>query len=426
MLSHLFLFVLAVSAVTATPVQLIIDTDLGFDVDDAGAVAVGNHLQDIGACDLLGIVHNTGFYYGIGGVDVIDHYYGRTNLTLGAYTGQWGSSSQAQQNQNKYTSRIEKDYPSPIQNYDQVYSAVDAYTKMLEAAADNSVVIASIGELGNLRDIIKANKALFIQKVTKIYYMDGGYNFGCGDSQGTGWSPYMGSTNDCYGSAQYVVENVPKSIKQVFTLNGGDILTGGRFNGNDGCGQGPVKEAYQIYTNYGSRPSWDLICVYLAVMGDTSLYSNLVAGTNNVNYYGSENFDKSNTGNNQYQVWIDSKHNGDVTRIIDNLICAAPCLNKAMEVGGCASYTLNSMKNCYTGHGAVDMEHPEGSSAGTMSLSDCETLCDQTSGCSGVAVSNNAATTVKGYINCYRRSNINLNDCGGNFAFDTYTKNNHN
>ena len=39
-----------VSKAAASPVQLIIDTDLGFDVDDAGAIAIANHLQDIGAC----------------------------------------------------------------------------------------------------------------------------------------------------------------------------------------------------------------------------------------------------------------------------------------------------------------------------------------------------------------------------------------
>ncbi len=103
----------------------------------------------------------------------------------------------------------------------------------------------------------------------------------------------MGSCDDCYGAAQYVIENVPSSIKQVFTLNGGNVYTGGRYN--NGCGQGPVKEAYQIWTNYGSRPSWDPITVYLAVMGDDSLYSSLQAGTDNVNYYGDESFDTGNT-----------------------------------------------------------------------------------------------------------------------------------
>ena len=42
-------------------------------------------------------------------------------------------------------------------------------------------------------------------------------------------------------------------------LTSGDICTGGRFN--DGCGDGPAKEAYQIWTNYGCRWSWDPITV---------------------------------------------------------------------------------------------------------------------------------------------------------------------
>ena len=65
---------------------------------------------------------------------------------------------------------------------------------MLTGAEDNSVVIASIGELTNLRDILKAEKDLFIRKVAKIVYVDGVYNFGCGMSDGTGWSPWLGST----------------------------------------------------------------------------------------------------------------------------------------------------------------------------------------------------------------------------------------
>ena len=81
-----YLLLLLVSVAFAEPVQLIIDTDLGFDVDDAGAVAVANHLQDIGACEILGIVHNTGFYYGICGVDVINNYYGRSCCLLYIYT----------------------------------------------------------------------------------------------------------------------------------------------------------------------------------------------------------------------------------------------------------------------------------------------------------------------------------------------------
>mmetsp|Transcript_3204 Transcript_3204/g.6716 ORF Transcript_3204/g.6716 Transcript_3204/m.6716 type:complete len:456 (+) Transcript_3204:164-1531(+) len=307
------------AAANAAPVQLIIDTDLGFDVDDVGAIAVGHNLADQGYADILAIVHNTGFYEGIGGVDVINNWYGRsTSMEEGAYTGQWGSNG----NQDSYTTTIENTYPSPVQNYDQVQSAVSAYTKVLQAAENNSVTIASIGELTNLRDILMAEEELFISKVKAIYYMDGSYNFGCGDSQGSGNSPWLGSTEDCDGAAQYVNQKIPSSIKQVFSGEGGDICTGGRFN--DGCGDGPVKQAYQIWTNYGCRWSWDPITVYLAVMGDTSLYSSTVAGTNTVDYYGNEAWDTSNTGNNQYHVYINNDNKGDVTRILDDAMCAAP------------------------------------------------------------------------------------------------------
>lgn len=396
-------------------------------MDDVGALAVANHLADIGACDILGVIHNTGFYEGIGGVDVINHWYNRStasgwNGSLGAYTGAWGSSG----GQDAYTTTIQKDFPSPVQNYDQVPSAVEAYKTMLGNADNSSVVIASIGELTNLRDILKAEPDLFNTKVKAVYYMDGGYNFGCGDSDGSGWSPWLGSTEDCDGAAMYAVQHVKNTtVKQVFSLNGGDVYTGSRFNGEDGCGAGPTKEAYQIWTNYGSRPSWDPILVYLAVMGDDSLYSSSNAETTTVDYWGHEDYDYSDTTNNMYQNWIDSNQNGAVTKIIDDLLCAAPCGAPEGLVGGCSSYSLESMKNCYgdrgdgVWHGADDLETPADSSAGTMSLYACQALCDATNDCDGITV----RTTSDGLVECFRKGNINIDKCDSWTVTDTWVKN---
>ena len=115
------------------------------------------------------MVHNTGFYEGIGGVDVVNNWYGRSGdqgkLPLGAYHGPWGSSG----GQDSYTTTIERDFPSAVQNYDQVASAVEAYTTALGRADNASVVIASIGELTNLRDILKAEPELFNAKVKAVY-----------------------------------------------------------------------------------------------------------------------------------------------------------------------------------------------------------------------------------------------------------------
>eukprot|EP00602_Paraphysomonas_sp_CaronLab_P000530 CAMPEP_0185021796 /NCGR_PEP_ID=MMETSP1103-20130426/4504_1 /TAXON_ID=36769 /ORGANISM="Paraphysomonas bandaiensis, Strain Caron Lab Isolate" /LENGTH=419 /DNA_ID=CAMNT_0027553539 /DNA_START=34 /DNA_END=1293 /DNA_ORIENTATION=- len=399
--------------VCSSPVQLIIDTDLGFDVDDVGAIAVGNYFQDIGEAEILAVIHNTAFYKGIGGVDVINHWYDRFDLELGGYRGQWGSSDDAQDAQDSYTSSIERDYPSDIQNYDQVLDEVSAYKKALSGADNNTVVVVSIGEPLAIRNILQAEYDLFVSKVREVHYMDGGYNFGCGDSDGSEWSPWLGSTEDCDGAAQYVVDHIPSSIRQYFSLNGENILTGSRFQ--EGCGSGPVKEAYQLWTNYGSRPSWDLISVYMAIRGVESLYSTAYAGTNNVDYYGHEDFDVTDTENNQYQVWIDDSHYGDVVRILDDIICANPC-KSSEKVGGCAGYILNSGSNCWSDHGADDIDSSE--PCGIFSLSECQQWCDKTDGCDGVVVT----AAHDGLVECYRKANINLIECDLYWPFDTYVK----
>ncbi len=83
---------------------------------------------------------------------------------------------------------------------------------------------------------------------------------------------------------------------------------------------------------------------------------------------------------------------------------------------------MNSMKNCWPGHGATDLENPPGSSAGTMTLYNCQMLCDKTANCQGISVSNNE--THVGYINCYRKGDIDLNACDDYIPYDTWTKDN--
>ena len=258
--------------------------------------------------------------------------------------------------------------------------------------------------------------------------MDGGYNFGCGDSKGSGWSPWLGSTDDCYGTARYVLEHVPPSVKQVFTLNGGDVLTGSRFTADaDGCGAGPVKDSYQIYTNYGSRPSWDLIAVHMAVYGEASLHASSTAVTVTANNAGSEVYGE-NTGTNQFQVWIADDSKGDATRVLDDMLCAAPC-GAADGGAGCAGYSLHSARNCYGdrdgegAHGATDLEEPaSGSAPGSpMSLHACQQLCDATPGCEGVTTAHSGEG---GLVDCFRKGSVDIGKCDLNYPspFDTWTK----
>ena len=165
--------------IASDKVNLIIDTDAGFDVDDVGALAVALHLEKMGKANILATIHATGCKSGIAAVNVINTYYGRGDIPLGAYKGPFGADCSSQ---NLYLDDIIKKFPNGgITSSDQVDEAVTAYEKVLSAQPDGSVTMAMIGFPMNLRNLLEKNKALFEKKVKAVYYMNGNYNFGCAD-----------------------------------------------------------------------------------------------------------------------------------------------------------------------------------------------------------------------------------------------------
>ena len=116
------------AAINAAPVPLIIDTDMGFDVDDVGAICLANALVDLGEANILAIVHDTGFDKGIGGVSSINNYYGHNDILLGAYKGKFGQNPNAGKGtQDQYLSDIINRYPGPIKKYFDVPTATETY-----------------------------------------------------------------------------------------------------------------------------------------------------------------------------------------------------------------------------------------------------------------------------------------------------------
>jgi formylglycine-generating enzyme required for sulfatase activity len=58
--------------------------------------------------------------------------------------------------------------------------------------------------------------------------------------------------------------------------------------------------------------------------------------------------------------------------------------------------------NCYQGAGATDLETPQGTAYGEVSLADCKQVCLNTAGCTGITVE----TITGGLVKCYRRKDI--------------------
>ena len=73
--------------------------------------------------------------------------------------------------------------------------------------------------------------------------------------------------------------------------------------------------------------------------------------------------------------------------------------------------------NCYTGHGAKDLEQPPGSDCGTISLRQCQGKCAETPGCSAVVW---LGSDHSGTGKCFRRADVELSKCDQGSVFDTY------
>ena len=119
------LAILAILAMLATKsanaqVPLIIDTDASFDVDDVVAICLAHALADRGETKILAIVHDAGIPEGIGAVSVLNHWYGRDDILLGAYKGDYGKDGNGNWVRGHYVDDLVNNWDSPIKDSSQV------------------------------------------------------------------------------------------------------------------------------------------------------------------------------------------------------------------------------------------------------------------------------------------------------------------
>jgi inosine-uridine preferring nucleoside hydrolase len=131
------------------PVKIIFDTDMATDCDDAGALAVLHALADNGECEILATMVSSGNPWSAPAVDVINTYYGRPELPIGAAKGDGprvGSS---------YAQRLAGEFPHRLHSGDDAPDAAGLYRDILEKQPDHSVVIVTVGYLINLKNLLQ-------------------------------------------------------------------------------------------------------------------------------------------------------------------------------------------------------------------------------------------------------------------------------
>lgn len=172
-------FLLAASC--AAQVSLLIDTDLSTSVGDAGALCVAHALADRGEASIAGVVHDTAISAGADAISAINHFFGRDEVLVGAYTGAVGAGDVGAR---PFLDELVGSISGPRVNASQAPSALSVYRASLAAAADGSITLLSLGFLTNLLELLQSNadaasplagSQLVAQKVRALVLVGGRY-----------------------------------------------------------------------------------------------------------------------------------------------------------------------------------------------------------------------------------------------------------
>lgn len=178
-----FLFVcLCISGLhagAAEPVRLILDTDIGNDVDDALALAMIHALETRGDVRLLAVTITKDNRYAAPFVDLVNTFYGRPDIPIGVVR-----DGKTREDSPMLTVPAEERdakgkpvYPHRLQDGSQAPEAVRLLTTILSKQPDQSVTIAQIGFSTNLARLIESNngRELVKRKVKTLYLMAGNF-----------------------------------------------------------------------------------------------------------------------------------------------------------------------------------------------------------------------------------------------------------
>jgi len=360
----------------AGPVKLIVDTDMSCDVDDVLALALALQLDARGETQVLAVLHNTGLRSGVGAVSVINHYYGRDDIPIGAYNGSFDDPGSVPPLDDfgktvagPYVVGLVTNFTdAPIKDYTQVPEATALYRKVLSEQVDNSVVICSIGFFSNLVNLLDsepdefsslAGSELVAKKVKSIVIMGGVYPKSEGLSPsgyewnfagGCRWGTPGGCPRTKEMTAAFLDRWPASSAPMVFSglEVGGRILTGSPLVAGNAtlcaaaAASSPVAAAFKQYadwnTAYPDRMSWDPLSVLFAVRGAQGFFGIHAIGHNSLNVSDGSNAWSDATppkagknGDQAYLKLIDGAQS-PMAAMINELVCASPQHSRPMLV----------------------------------------------------------------------------------------------
>jgi inosine-uridine nucleoside N-ribohydrolase len=304
---------------SSAPIKIILDTDIGPDYDDVGAMAVLHAMADSGKVEILGTLTCNKDSLVVPTIEVINTWFGRPTIPTGAPKSKAVSLSANQHWPDSIVSR----FPHQSRSTREAPDAVKQYRKILAAQPDGSVTVVTIGFLTNLSNLLQTpsdeisslnGTELVARKVKKLVSMAGRF------PSGGEFNVYMDST-----ASVYCFKHWPTPVLLTGFEIGEKIKTGLKLISRPGRNN-PVEEAYRIAITgskedqYG-RCSWDQTAVLIAVYG-TEPFFTAVNGTMLVNPNGSNGWEDNPAGKHSYMKFKMSPE--DLSRFIEERMMHLP------------------------------------------------------------------------------------------------------
>lgn len=242
--------------------KVIFDTDIGGDIDDAGALAVLHALADRGDVEILAVGLSNGHPLTVAYTHTINAWYGRPELPLGTVR-----KKDAPFSRDRYMADVAAADPEVMKQAD-VSDAVMLYRSILAAQADTSVILVTVGPPTNIARLLESkpdaisplNGRELVRRKVKFYGAGGNGN-GTLPSGRCGFN-YRRDVE----AARRELALMPVEIPMVYAGGSGDNLRIGDCY-RDAPTTHPIRRSYEAYfegKDNMDRPTWDQLRVLYA------------------------------------------------------------------------------------------------------------------------------------------------------------------
>ncbi len=312
------------------PEKVILDTDMGSDCDDAGALALLHEYVNQGNAELLGVIYSSGAVpYGVGIIDAINQYYNHGTIPIGAnYDKSFGDPVDKMNAQllAKDTLTFHNKY---IYNRDVTEQTL-LNRKLLVAQDNNSITYITIGHTKGFYDLIisKPDSISDLSGVELVHQkIKRWVALGALKSSHKEIGYYTKDWNFfSNGTAVYTKHLLEHFKKPIYFVDGGaNVMTG---NSLQNTSKGNIIRA--TYEEWlwnvekkklkDQRPSWDLVTVYFAIEGTGNYFKILDKGYLDFDVDKGCKWIRSNTATNQKFVIQKENTNLDFSNYLNKMI----------------------------------------------------------------------------------------------------------